>query len=274
LFDNPCSPEGSCGRRTRYQNSPRGFPDALTPSSSVFALEEEVSGLSRKYLFPYELVELNWRFWTFVVILSLGFLGLVTYPVNPIKGYIDPFYSPTILIVPLPGLFRLTCYAYRKDYHRHLFHHPLGCANAGRGENHSLPYTGERNAIFQLENLHRYFLYAGILILPFFYYDFAQSLTYAGSFSLRLGSLVLLANALMLTAWTLSCHAFRHLIGGNIDCYTCVAGGKARQSIFGIQSWWNSHHEALAWISLLTIIFADLYLRAVAAGLPVDFRIF
>lgn len=230
--------------------------------------------MSKKYLFPTELIEVNWRFWTFVAALSAGFYALLTFPMaGAVSGYIDPFYSPTILIVPLPGLFRLTCYAYRKDYHRHLFRHPLGCANADRGEKHSQPYTGERNVLFEFENLHRYFLYAGVLLLPFFYYDFFVSLWIGGAPTLRLGSLVLLANALMLTAWTLSCHALRHLVGGNIDCYSCVRGGGARKSIFNLQSWWNSHHEALAWISLLTIVFADLYVRAVAAGLPVDFTI-
>jgi hypothetical protein len=229
--------------------------------------------MSRKYLFPYELFELNWRFWSFIVLLGLGSWALVTFPVSQIVGYIDPFYSPTVLIVPIPGLFRLTCYAYRKDYHRHLFHHPLGCSGDARGETHRFDYTGERNALFQFENLHRYFLYAGIAILPFFYFDFYHSLVYTGGFALRLGSFVLLANALMLTAWTLSCHAFRHVIGGNIDCYTCVTGGQFRKSLFDVQSWWNSHHEALAWISLLTIFFADLYLRALSAGLPLDIRL-
>lgn len=229
---------------------------------------------SKKYLFPYELIELNWRFWSFLAILAVGFWALTAFPVGPVAGYVDPFYSPTVLIVPLPGAFRLTCYAYRKDYHRHLFKHPLGCTVATRGEDsHTRPYTGERNAIFQLENLHRFFLYAGIAILPFFYYDFFRSLVFAGDFTLRLGSLILLANALTLTAWSLSCHAFRHVIGGNIDCYSCVYGGKTRKSLFNVQSWWNARHEALAWISLLTIIFADLYLRALQAGLPVDLKL-
>ncbi|MDA4127949.1 MAG: succinate dehydrogenase [Thaumarchaeota archaeon] len=230
--------------------------------------------MSKKFLFPYEFLEVNWRLWSFIAILTAGFGALITFPVAEISGYIDPFYSPTVLIVPLPGLFRLTCYAYRKDYHRHIFHHPLGCVNVERGEVHSQPYTGEVNGLFQLENLHRYFLYAGILILPFFYFDFLHSLTFAGGLTFRIGSLVLLANAVALTSWTFSCHAFRHLVGGNIDCYSCVTAGAARKSLFDAQSWWNSHHEALAWISLLTIFFADLYLRAVSAGLPVDLRLF
>lgn len=226
-----------------------------------------------KQLFPYELLEPNWRLWSFVAILALGFWALLAFPVAEFAGYIDPFYSPTILIVPLPGAFRLTCYAYRKDYHRHIFKHPLGCSNADRGESSSRHYTGERNAIFQLENFHRYFLYAGIAILPFFYYDFAHSLVYSGVLTLRLGSILLLVNALTLTAWTVSCHAFRHMVGGNIDCYSCVAGGGVRKEIYDRQSSLNKHHEALAWISLLTIFFADLYLRGVAAGLPLDWTL-
>ncbi|MGI0092292.1 MAG: succinate dehydrogenase [Nitrososphaerales archaeon] len=225
-----------------------------------------------QYFFPYEFIEANWRLWTFILIIAVGSWALITYPVSPINGYIDPFYSPTVLIVPIPGLFRLTCYAYRKDYHRHLFHHPLACENSDRGEPAGRKYTGEKNAIFLFENVHRYMLYAGILLLPFFYYDFIISLTYGNS--LRIGSLVLLANALALTAWTLSCHALRHLIGGNIDCYSCATAGGARNSIWRIQSWWNAHHEALAWISLLTIFFADLYLRAITAGVPLDHILF
>jgi len=221
-------------------------------------------------LFPYELLEPNWRLWSFIGILGVGFWALLAFPVSEFSGYIDPFYSPTILIVPLPGAFRLTCYAYRKDYHRHIFKHPLGCSNPDRGESEKRRYTGEKNAVFQLENFHRYFMYAGIAILPFFYYDFYHSLTFSGSFELRVGSLVLLANALLLTGWTVSCHAFRHVIGGNIDCYSCVAAGGLRKAIYDRQSRLNVRHEALAWISLLTIFFADLYFRGVSAGLPID----
>lgn len=224
------------------------------------------------YFFPYEFIEQNWRLWTFIAIIAVGSWALVTYPVSTISGYVDPFYSPTVLIVPIPGLFRLTCYAYRKDYHRHLFHHPLACDNAEREDHPTRKYTGEKNAILQFENLHRYLLYTGILLLPFFYYDFYLSLIFQNS--LRIGSLVLLANALTLTGWTLSCHAFRHLIGGNIDCYSCATAGNVKHSLWRFQSWWNSHHEALAWISLLTIFFADLYLRGLTAGLPIDHILF
>ena len=227
-------------------------------------------GFDLKELLPYELFEPNWRLFSFIGVLSLGFWVILNFPVQEFAGYIDPFYSPTVLIVPLPGAFRLTCYAYRKDYHRHIFKHPLGCSSDDRGESEGRKYTGERNAIFQLENFHRYFLYAGLAILPFFYFDLYHSLTYTGGFVLRIGSLVLLLNALMLTGWTVSCHAFRHMIGGNIDCYSCVMGGGTRKKLYDRQSWLNAHHETLAWVSLITIVFADIYLRGVAAGLPID----
>jgi hypothetical protein len=227
---------------------------------------------SQKYFFPSEFLEANWRLWTFILLIAVGSWALITYPVAQLNGYTDPFYSPTVLIIPIPGLFRLTCYAFRKSYHRHLFHHPLGCSNPERADKPTRKYTGERNAIFQLENLHRYFLYAAIIILPFFYYDIFVSLTFQNS--LRIGSLVLIADTLTVTAWTLSCHALRHLIGGNIDCYSCVPAGKERKNIFDIQTWWNSHHEMLAWASLLAIFFTDMYLRALAAGVPLDHVLF
>ena len=105
--------------------------------------------MSKKYLFPYELVEINWRLWSFLAILAIGGFAALSFPVAEFSGYIDPLYSPTVLILPLPTLFRLSCYAYRKDYHRHVFQHPLGCRNSQRDEKHSQPYTGERNAFFQ-----------------------------------------------------------------------------------------------------------------------------
>jgi len=237
-------------------------------------LAREPVRMSKKYLFPYELIEINWRFWSFIGLLALGGIAAISFPVAEFSGYIDPLYSPTVLILPIPTLFRLSCYAYRKDYHRHIFNHPLGCRNPDRVETHIEPYTGERNAVFQLWNLHRYFLYGALLILPFFWYDFYHSLTFSGAFELRFGCLVILANAVALTAWSLSCHALRHLVGGNIDCYSCVMAGTARRKVWSFQSWWNARHETLAWISLLVFVFTDLYLRGLNAGLPLDFRIF
>ncbi len=227
-----------------------------------------------KSILPPELLESNLRLYSFVFLLIFTITALFLFPVKEYKGYIDPFYSPTILLLPLVGLYRLTCYAYRKDYNRHVFKHPLNCPTPERFETKGRKYTGETSALFKLENYHRYFLYAAIIILPFFYYDVYVSLFYTGVFILRLGSVLLATNAVLLTLYVFSCHSFRHLFGGRADCYSCMHGGKQVKKAFDFESWFNSHHELIAWASLIFIIFLDLYLRGLAAGLPLDFRIF
>ena len=226
----------------------------------------------RKYI-PNELFEFNPRLYAFAALIVISILGFFIFPVKELKGYIDPFYSPTILILPLVGLYRLTCYAYRKDYNRHIFKHPVACPVADRMDSKARAYTGETSSVFKVENLHRYFLYVAIIILPFFYYDFYVSLTYAGVLILRLGSVLLLVNAILLTLYVFSCHSLRSLIGGRNDCFSCMKAGTLRKKVYDKQSWINAHHEALAWISLLFIIFVDLYLRGLAAGMPIDFTL-
>ncbi len=225
------------------------------------------------HLIPPEFLEPNWRLWSFVLLIMLGIAALLQFPLAPFQGYSDPFYSPTVLVLPLAGGFRITCYAFRRYYHRYIFNHPESCALNERGDAKGRGYSGE-TGFFRIENLHRYFVYAAILILPFFFYDFWTSVTYTGIFTLRFGSLVLLADALLLTAYVFSCHSVRHLTGGNVDCYSCVFAPKQRRRWYGLQSYFNSHHEFLAWSSLVLIIFVDLYLRAVAAGWPIDFTLF
>ena len=226
----------------------------------------------RKYI-PNEFLEFNPRLYAFIALIVVAILGFFIFPVKELNGYIDPFYSPTILLLPFVGLYRLTCYAYRKDYNRHIFKHPAACIVADRMDSKARAYTGETSSVFKVENLHRYFLYVAIIILPFFYYDFYVSLTYAGVLILRLGSVLLLVNAILLTLYVFSCHSLRSLIGGRNDCFSCMKAGTLRKKVYDKQSWINAHHEALAWVSLLFIIFLDLYLRGLAAGMPIDFTL-
>ncbi len=221
---------------------------------------------------PPEFIEPNWRLWSFILLIALGILALFSFPMKSYDGYIDPFYSPTVLILPLIGLFRLTCYAFRKYYHRHLFRHPQGCSTAERLNEAGRSYSGE-TGFFRIENLHRYFMYFSAAILPFFFYDFYLSLLYPYALTLRLGSLILLADTLVVTIWVFSCHSVRHIIGGRLDCFSCSLTARCNNQLFKFQSRLNKHHEALAWASLILIIAADLYIRGLAAGLPLDFRI-
>ncbi len=225
-------------------------------------------------LFSGELWEANWRFWGFILILILSVIALYLYRITSYAGYTDPFYSPTLAIIPLIALFRLSCYAYRKDYYRHVFKHPLACQAGERLDKPTRTYKGE-TGFFILNNFHRYFFYIGLAVLPFFYYDFYLSLTYySGYVTLRLGSLILLANAILLTLWTVSCHAFRHLSGGYVDCYGCKAGGRGIKKFFNAQSRLNLHHEQFAFVSLLVVVGVDLYIRGLMLGLPIDFTFF
>lgn len=226
--------------------------------------------MARSRLIPAEFLELNPRLWSFVFMLAFGSFALVEFPLKPFSGYIDPFYSPTILILPLVGLFRITCYAYRQDYNRHVFKHPLLCPASPALDGSARAYTGETSLFMRVENLHRYFMYIAVAVLPFFYYDLAVSLTYFGGLTLRLGSVFLAVNAAALTLYVFSCHSVRSLFGGRIDCYSCSALGSRRKKAYDAQSFMNRHHTALAWLSLVTIIGIDLYLRAVHAGLWAD----
>ena len=140
------------------------------------------------------------------------------------------------------------------------------------GEKVGRSYTGE-TGIFRLENLHRYFWYAAVLILPFFYYDLYLAMSYNGEFTL--GVLLLILNTLWVTLYTFSCHFFRHAAGGNVDCYSCPVNKKSyRRSIFNAISNLNHRHEMFAWISLGSFFLVDLYIRGVAAGLPINILLF
>ena len=47
--------------------------------------------------------------------------------------------------------------------------------------------------------------------------------SFDGSFGIGVGTLVILANTTALTLYSFSCHSARHLIGGNLDCFSCSA---------------------------------------------------
>src|SRR3981189_877364 len=95
--------------------------------------------------------------------------------------YLSPFYSPLIdpqhhwwpfspalLILVGPLGFRATSYYYRKAYYRAFFLDPPACAVAELGKHR---YRGETAFPFILQNLHRYFLYAGFILLFFLWRD-------------------------------------------------------------------------------------------------------
>jgi len=195
--------------------------------------------------------------------------------------YLSPFYSPlikvswwplspAILILWGPLGFRATCYYYRKAYYRSFFLDPPACAV---GEPRSHQYRGETAFPLILQNLHRYFFYLALIFLIVLWYDAIHAFWFAGHFGIGVGSLVLLANIILLSLYTLSCHSLRHIIGGNVDCFSCVAFGGPRHTAWRGTSFLNEHHMLFAWLSLFSVGLSDLYIRMVATGGISDLRL-
>src|SRR5205814_5644426 len=149
--------------------------------------------------------------------------------------YLSPFYSPlidvhhrwwpfspAILILGGPLGFRATCYYYRKAYYRSFFLDPPACSV---GEFRSHKYRGETTFPLILQNLHRYFLYVALIFLIILWYDAIRAFWFEGGFGIGVGSLVLLTNIILLSLYTFSCHSLRHIVGGKLDCFSCVAFG-------------------------------------------------
>lgn len=183
--------------------------------------------------------------------------------------------SPAVFVLWIPLGFRATCYYYRKAYYRAFFWDPPACQSKAQQREPRSPenYNGER-ALFVLNNIHRYFLYGSIFVVAFLWYEAVLSFFPGGGFGMTLGSIVLVVNIVLLSLYTFSCHSFRHLVGGNKDCYSCVAGGNARRKTFNAVSRLNIRHSLWAWTSLFAVLFADVYIRMLLAGWFTDPRIF
>jgi len=65
----------------------------------------------------------------------------------------------------------------------------------------------------------------------------------------------------------------RHLIGGKLDCFSCTVTNRGRHGAWKKASFLNEHHMLYAWCSLISVGFADFYVRMVASGMIKYFRI-
>jgi hypothetical protein len=190
-----------------------------------------------------------------------------------LKEYFPWFpWSPAFLIVWLPSLFRLTCYYGRKAYHRSLVMNPPACA-VGKGER-STKYKGESALPWVLNNLHRYFLYLILFLVAFHWIHLIEAYNFSGKFGMAMGSLVVSADTILLSLYVFSCHSLRHIVGGNVDCFSCARAGEARHKVWTGVSKLNQYHNMFFWLSLFTVGFADLYIRMVAMGRWTDVRFF
>lgn len=230
----------------------------------------------------------NWWFEPLIYAIILGGFGVYAtwaafqgshYEWGP---YLSPFYSPHLtfdwwkwspafLILWAPLSFRASCYYYRKAYYRAFFADPPAC---GVGEPRPpASYKGETAFPFILWNLHRYTLYIAIIFVLFLAYDAVLAFNFDGKFGIGVGSLVMTVNVLFLGLYTFSCHSWRHLVGGCLDCFSCSKLSETRHKIWQRVSIINEKHMLWAWISLFTVGLTDLYIRLVSMGIIQDWRI-
>jgi len=204
--------------------------------------------------------------------------------------YLSPFYSPelfgpahqswfgpnpswmpawvtgAVLILWAPGGFRVTCYYYRGAYYKAFWADPPSCAV---GEPRKT-YLGERSFPLILQNVHRYFLYLALVFLVILTRDVWDAFWFDGRFGVRVGTLVLLMNLVLLSSYTTGCHSFRHLVGGLRDR---LAGAPVRRRVYDCVSCLNRRHMLFAWCSLFSVAFSDLYVRMCSMGIWRDWRI-
>src|SRR5215469_5958729 len=212
----------------------------------------------------------------------------------PQYHYLTPFYSPCVNGECVPGSstlgtwipavppiipyafvslpivlgFRLSCYYYRRAYYRAFWQSPPACAVR---EPHA-GYTGETRFPLIMQNLHRYLFYFVILISLLNTWDMAQAFRGPnGDFGFGLGSLIMLANVILLWMYTLSCHSCRHITGGRLKHFS---KHPVRYWAWTKVSWMNARHMQLAWTTLGTLMLTDLYIMLVASGAISDLRFF
>ncbi len=128
-----------------------------------------------------------------------------------------------------------------------------------------------------MQNEHRYFMYLALLFIVVLTYDawkgmwFENPATGETSFGLGVGSLVLWLNVILLGSYTLGCHSLRHLVGGGLNVFS---GKPVRHTAHRCVTCLNVRHMLFAWMSLVWVGFTDFYIRMLAMGVWVDWRIF
>ncbi|NQW02686.1 MAG: succinate dehydrogenase [Acidobacteria bacterium] len=182
-------------------------------------------------------------------------------------------FSPALIILPFPGLFRLTCYYYRGAYYKSFWADPPACA-VGEPRKH---YRGEQSFPLILQNIHRYFMWVALVFIALLAWDVWKALWFADPatgqvhFGVGVGTLVLGTNVVLLACYTWGCHVLRHVVGGRLNemskspvceyAYSCVSG-------------LNGRHQLFAWCSLVSVMSADLYVRLCSMGMIHDLRLF
>jgi hypothetical protein len=225
----------------------------------------------------------NWVYPTFVVAVLSSF-GVFAFwvvffqPLAQYGPYLSPFDSPPITVGQIPPAlwvawaplaFRTTCYYYRKAYFRSFLWHPRSCAVP---EPNGRRYRGETVFPWVLNNFHRFAFYATVVQVGFLWFDAIIAFDFHGRFGIGLGSVLMLVNVVLLSGYTFGCHAFRHLAGGELDCFSCSTTARARHRLWQGITILNIRHDRWAWASLFSVAATDIYIRLLLHGVLQDPR--
>jgi hypothetical protein len=179
--------------------------------------------------------------------------------------------SPALIILIFPLGFRMTCYYYRKAYYRSFWLSPPACAVA---EPHT-KYTGESRFPLILQNVHRWFWYAAVIVSLILTYDMVLAFGPADGESsgvhMGLGSVLMVVNVVLIWGYTLGCHSCRHIMGGRLRHFS---KHPVRYKAWTFVSKLNARHASFAWYSLFSIAVVDLYIYLLAANVFDDPRFF
>ena len=181
-------------------------------------------------------------------------------------------FSPALLILPIPAFFRVTCYYYRGAYYKAFWADPPSCAVGEPRKS----YRGENSFPLILQNVHRYFLYLALAFLFVLARDVWEAMWFTDpvngqqSFGIGVGTLVLAANVVFLSSYTLGCHSFRHLVGGRLDQFS---RHPTQAKLYDAACRLNCNHMRWAWASLFSVALSDLYVRLCSMGVLTDWRI-
>ena len=189
---------------------------------------------------------------------------------GPKPGWIPDWlpFTPALVILPFPGLFRFTCYYYRGAYYKSHWASPPACAVGKPQKN----YRGEQKLPLILQNVHRYFLYFALLFLVFLSHDvYLGFFGWKDGFHVNVGSLVLLINVVLLSGYAFGCHSLRHLLGGKHDI---LSSRPLAMRLWRGITWFNRRHGNWAMPSLFWVAFTDVYVTLVSRGVITDYRIF
>jgi hypothetical protein len=182
--------------------------------------------------------------------------------------------SPALLILIFPLTFRATCYYYRKAYFRSFWLSPPACGVADAGSGPSglrKRYSGESRLPLVLNNIHRYTWYFAVCFAGINVWDAIAAFRFPNGIGMGLGTLIFVVNAVLLSLYTLGCHACRHLCGGGAKSFS---RSPLRYRLWKLVTPLNERHMLFAWLSLVWVAWTDFYVYLVSTGAIHDPRFF